>query len=345
MIRAIAARILPQVLLVIVLGVVERRRLADFGGDLAVARLIQRLLIGNPRLLRSLQLAIVGGVDCGAVLSPDVVALAHPLGGIVRLPEHAQQLLITDALWVEDHLDRFRMAGGSGADLLIARIFRAAAGVADRGRIHPRQLPEGLLGAPEATHREQGAFQAVGKWRLDAMTIYKMRLGGLHGAILVLLTSLRLQSCRPNLNQPQQASHDERRLPSPQSAPPDQLCRQALWGTRQSSAGRPIPQAHGRGMAPHPLVHQRCRARRGAGRHEPQARILSHRRQAGAVVGEGGEPCGKPRSVAASAKSCGPGTGRTRWIRCRRSPPPDRRARYRYRLRRTAINPCAWSRS
>src|SRR3954469_16583244 len=90
---AIAVRVLREVLLVILLGEVHRRRLADLGRDLAMAGLVQLLLEDRTALLRRLELLRSIGVDRRTVLRADVVPLAHPLGRVVALPEHAQQLL------------------------------------------------------------------------------------------------------------------------------------------------------------------------------------------------------------------------------------------------------------
>src|ERR1700733_1673084 len=188
MIRAIPARILRQVLLVIILGVIERWRLADLGGDSAEPRLVQRRLEGAPRLFRRFQLCMVYGQDRRAVLRATVVTLAHTLGRVVRLPEYAQQLFVTDALGIENHLDGFGMTGGSAAHLFVGWVRHVATGISDRRGIDARQLPEGLFRAPEAAHGKQGALEPVGIRSLEAVTVYKMRLGNLHRQTLVLLS-------------------------------------------------------------------------------------------------------------------------------------------------------------
>src|ERR687885_113823 len=71
-----------QVLLVVVLGVVERAGLPDLGGDLTVAGLGQALLVGVAGRLGCLLLDVgpgsvperIAGVDGRAVLGADVVA-------------------------------------------------------------------------------------------------------------------------------------------------------------------------------------------------------------------------------------------------------------------------------
>src|SRR5215216_2128389 len=97
-IRAVAVWVLTvrEVLLVVVLGVVERRGIGARGGDGAVAGRRGLVLVG---LLEGLGLLLLGlgeGVDDRAVLGAGIVALAHALGRVVVLPEDAQQLLVAD---------------------------------------------------------------------------------------------------------------------------------------------------------------------------------------------------------------------------------------------------------
>ena len=85
---------------------------------------------------------------------PDVVALAHALRRVVVLPERLEELLVGDPRRVERDLDDLGVAGPAGADLLVGRVRRVAAGVAD-GRGHDAgELPEVLLVAPEAAEAE-----------------------------------------------------------------------------------------------------------------------------------------------------------------------------------------------
>src|SRR5271166_3969809 len=95
---AIAERVLGEILLVIVLGVVERRRVTDLRGDGAVALGLELLLVHRKRRLGGAPLLGTGDVDAGAILRPDVVALAHALGGIVVLPERPEEALVGDLL-------------------------------------------------------------------------------------------------------------------------------------------------------------------------------------------------------------------------------------------------------
>src|SRR5262245_63126196 len=90
---AIAHRILGEILLVVVLGEIELRRVEDLGRDRTVAFRRKRLLVLGLRLLGGFALGWRGDVDAGAILRADVVALPDALGRVVRFPERLEQLL------------------------------------------------------------------------------------------------------------------------------------------------------------------------------------------------------------------------------------------------------------
>src|SRR5712691_2778837 len=100
---AIAHRVLGEILLMIILGEIERRRVADLGGDGSVTFRSQRLGVGGLRSFGSRALRRIERVDAGAILRADVVALAHALGRIVGLPKRLEQALVGDPARVEDH--------------------------------------------------------------------------------------------------------------------------------------------------------------------------------------------------------------------------------------------------
>src|SRR5579859_6318995 len=156
---AIAERVLRQILLVIILGEIELRRLADFGRDGVVSRALEPRLIALARGLGGLQLLRRIGIDRRAVLRPDVIALAHALGGIMALPEELQQPVIADRLRVEDDEHDLGVPGASAAYLLVGRVHGRAAGIADRSGPHARRLPEFALGTPEAAEPEYRHLQ------------------------------------------------------------------------------------------------------------------------------------------------------------------------------------------
>src|SRR5204863_9196590 len=76
---AVAARVLRKVLLVIVLGVIERRGRRDLSRDIAVICFVQPLLELRTRLLGGVRLRRVVCIDGRAILRADVVSLAHAL--------------------------------------------------------------------------------------------------------------------------------------------------------------------------------------------------------------------------------------------------------------------------
>src|SRR3954453_7498210 len=96
-------RILVEVLLVIVLGEVERRSrwTGDLGRDLAVSRLCQLLLVHASGSFGGGALRFVVDEYGRPVLVAAVVALAHALGGVVVLPEDLQELFVACLRWIE----------------------------------------------------------------------------------------------------------------------------------------------------------------------------------------------------------------------------------------------------
>ena len=163
MVRAVAAGVLVEVLLVVVLGVVERGRrcVRDLRLDLAVSGLRQHRLVHRQRRLGDRSLLGVGDDD-RPVLGPDIVALAHGLGGIVVLPEGLQERLVRDASRVVGDQDHLGVPGLAGAGLSIRRVRRGTAGVADRRRHDAGELPEILLVAPEAAKAEDRSLVPSG---------------------------------------------------------------------------------------------------------------------------------------------------------------------------------------
>ena len=109
-----------------------------------------------------------GEVDRRAVLRADVVALAHALGRVVDLEERASPGRRRPPPTGRRRPDRLGVAGAAGADLLVRRVRRDAAGVADRRRPHAGQLPVDLLGAPEAAEPEDRDLVALGHLVGDA---------------------------------------------------------------------------------------------------------------------------------------------------------------------------------
>ena len=175
---AIAEGIPGQVLLVVALGVVERAGVQDLGGDAAVSRGREGLLVRIARCRRLLGLRLGVRVDARTVLRTHVVALTHPLGGVVGLPEGVEECVVADAFRIEDHEDDLVVAGTPAAYLLVGRVGGRAGRIADRGDVYPRQAPERLLPAPEAAEAELRERHALGEGRLDAAAVDEVDVGG-----------------------------------------------------------------------------------------------------------------------------------------------------------------------
>src|SRR5581483_11279633 len=171
---AVAAWILAEVLLVIVLGVIERRRRTDLGRDSTVAFLVKRLLEGILRPLRRLELPVAVGINGRAVLRAGVVALAHPLRRIVTFPEDFEQFFVAHHFRIEDDEHYLGMVGETAAHFLVGRILGITARVTDRCAVDARALPEKAFGAPEAAHAEHRLLETGGKRRLQRMAVHEM---------------------------------------------------------------------------------------------------------------------------------------------------------------------------
>src|SRR5258705_4702335 len=167
---AVASGVLREVLLVIILRVVERRRVGNLGGDAPEARIVQPILERLARRFGGALLLGREGVDRRTVLRAGVVPLAHPLCRVVVFPEDFQHRVVRRDLWVEHDEHDLGVPSHPAAHLAICRIRRIAARVADRRRIDTRRLPELPFGAPEAAHAEHRLLEAGGKRRGEPRT-------------------------------------------------------------------------------------------------------------------------------------------------------------------------------
>src|SRR5262252_3935896 len=114
---AIAAGVLRQILLVIILGVIEGLRVLDLGRDRAIALGLERRLVDRARGFGELFLLGRGRVDGRAILRADIIALAHALGRVVAFPESLQEPVVADLLRVIDDEHDLGMAGAAAANL------------------------------------------------------------------------------------------------------------------------------------------------------------------------------------------------------------------------------------
>ena len=150
-----------QILLVVVLGIVERFRGGDFRCHLA------RITCVAHGLLETLLTGECGGfllrrerINRRTILGAMVITLTHTLRRVVVFPEYLQQLFIADDGRVVYHAYGFSMAGLAGADFAVGGVWRISARVARRGAVDARQLPVEAFHAPEAAHGKQGDFHA-----------------------------------------------------------------------------------------------------------------------------------------------------------------------------------------
>src|SRR5688572_6365156 len=101
----------------------------------------------------------------------------------MRLPEPLQYLRIGDDFWIEYDEHDLVVAGRPGADLLVGRVRRIAAGIADGRDIDARRLPEDALRAPETSKTEQRRLRALRIGPLQLAAVDEMRRGRGDGAV------------------------------------------------------------------------------------------------------------------------------------------------------------------
>src|SRR5262245_48347373 len=144
----VVVRLLVVEVLVVLLGAVEGGEGHDLG-DERPGEVARPALECRPGLLGEAALRRIVIEDGGAILAAAVAELAVGRDGIDVVPEHLEQLLITDPGRVIGDLDRLGVAGAPGGDLLVARVLRGAAAVAHDHRRDAVQGLERRLHAPE----------------------------------------------------------------------------------------------------------------------------------------------------------------------------------------------------
>lgn len=156
-------------MLVFGFGVVERGGRENFGGD---GRMTSSLQAGLVSGFGGLGLSALGrgeGEDDGAVLGAAVVALTVALGGVVGLPEGAEEVGVREVGGVVYYKDGFGMAGGASADFGVgggAGVVGATA-IAGGGGVDAGELPEEAFGTPEATKSKGGLVEGRGEGRVE----------------------------------------------------------------------------------------------------------------------------------------------------------------------------------
>ena len=164
----------------VLLGVVEVRRLEDLGGDGAVAGLAESRLESCFGTQCRIPLLIIEPVNSRAVLSPRIVALAHALGGIVGFPEDGKELRVANLLRIVDDQHNFVVPRLSTADFVIGWIRGTPGGVTHRSGIDAGDLPELALRTPEAAQAKHRLAQVGRKRGLQGVAIDVVLLGNSH---------------------------------------------------------------------------------------------------------------------------------------------------------------------
>src|SRR5690606_33746137 len=131
---AVPAGIFREILLVIILGVVERLLAADLRRDPAEPARRQRALVAVAAAHGLRASRVAADVDRGPILRADIVALAHALRRVVRFPEQLKQLRERQLARIVDDGHDLGVAREAGAYLAVRRRRRIAAGLAGRRR-------------------------------------------------------------------------------------------------------------------------------------------------------------------------------------------------------------------
>lgn len=106
-------------------------------------------------------LPFIGVEDDGAVLRPDVVALAVRGGRVVGLEKDVEQARERQGGRVELDLRGLGVAGRAGRDLVVGRVGHVASGVPRSHGLHAGQHLEHGFRAPEAAGGEIGGGHGV----------------------------------------------------------------------------------------------------------------------------------------------------------------------------------------
>ena len=87
----------------------------------------------------------------GAILRPNVRALAIQRRWIVVRPKNIEKIVVADLRWVEFNLNNFRVAGFIRANVFISWVLFRSARVAHRGRSYAFQFSERFFHAPKTS--------------------------------------------------------------------------------------------------------------------------------------------------------------------------------------------------
>ena len=91
----------------------------------------------------------------GAILRPNVRALAIQRRRIVVRPKNIEKVIVADLRWVEFNLDSFRVASFIRANVFISWVLFRSARVTHRGRSYACQFPESFFHTPKTSGAER----------------------------------------------------------------------------------------------------------------------------------------------------------------------------------------------
>ena len=99
-------------------------------------------MIKLPRFQGFLELIFGVNDDARSVLSSFIFALTPKLRRVVPFPEHAQEIAKVDLVRFIDDAHDLGVIGEAGADFVVSRVDRRAAGETHLSGVHAHDLPE-----------------------------------------------------------------------------------------------------------------------------------------------------------------------------------------------------------
>lgn len=160
------AGVLGEEVLVVVLGGPKLSGVFESGHHAAAPQLIGAFDSGR----KLFTLLRIGREHCRPVLGADVCALSVELARIVQGEENVEHHIGGDDGLVELNLDGFGMAGGAGANLLVARLGDRATDISGGDCGHASNIAVDRVETPEAATGEDKCCSHARKSTLNYMT-------------------------------------------------------------------------------------------------------------------------------------------------------------------------------
>ena len=146
---AIAGRVLDQIILMIILGIMEVLKLLEFGEKHIMLQAFFHK--GPSRSIQKVPVKVVRIIDAGTVLVAYIMALPVFLGHIYDDEECLQKGFHGNGRGIETDTYGFPVSRVSLLYLRISRIWRMTVGISCGGIEYSVKLSEGVLDAPETT--------------------------------------------------------------------------------------------------------------------------------------------------------------------------------------------------